>query len=1103
MKKITLWSLLLCLPMAINAQDFSSSEQQEIDANALRQSQVTQTEDAANSGTSIYTPNSSMADFIPTAGATETFSPAAGDLFFDPGGPGGSSTGGDTGNYPNCGCVTTTTLDGVTEVEFTFFSVFANWDWLRIYDSADTSGTVLYDNGAGGANEGDTFLADMIASHGSAIFTGSSGALTFEFNASAVVDYGGWEVEVLGGGSGGCTVDSFPFNETFEDDSTSRDCWTQIQEQNTGDWTYATGSSGGTVLTANSGTLNARFVSVNPVGNPHITKLVSPVMDLSNMVDNEITFSYAQEDWLGDQNETKVYYRVSDADPWVEIAHYTGSVAAWTQETLALPNPSATYQIAFEGINNWGRANVIDDVIVDGTEVVACDAIATFPFTETFEDDSASRDCWTQIQEQNTGDWTYATGSSGGTVLTANGGTLNARFVSVNPVGNPHITKLVSPVMDLSGASSAEVTFSYAQEDWLGDQNETKVYYRVSDADPWVEIAHYTANVAAWTQETLDLPNPSATYQIAFEGINNWGRANVIDDVTVDVVGGGGGNEWVVTVEGTTWGDEISWELRDADDNILLSVAEGTYGNGFFDEQSVNTDNEPLEFYIETMGAFGDNEPTYTITCSGNLVVTGTLAGGSEATESDLVCDGGGDPIEGTCDLVSSTPDDTTSDDVWDRPFADGTCCSGAGPVSYHIYGAFTVTEAGTYDFSSIQDGWDGYLLLYETAFDPMDQTANFVIGNDDGAGGIGTSDFSVALATDTEYFLITTGFGAGDFGNFTNTITGPGDVLCGDMPVEGELAYGINNATGELVTFDPADPSVLTVVGTSPVTDFENAGAIDPMNTDMAYVLDNVNNFFSVDLTTGTYTSEGTIVAPNGGAWVGISFDPTDGTLYGISSIINSFADLCIIDLGAQTATAIGTTGMLGAIDVAVDSDGNIYSYDIVDDSFYSIDPDTGVATLVGPLGYDANFGQGMTWDPNHEIMYLSAFNNGTFQGELRTVDLATGATTLVGALGDGSATVQMAWMSIPLDGDIIGTNEDMLSAFVFYPNPASDIVTLSSDRMIESVTIFNISGQKVLSQEIGATTSQLNISNLATGAYLLQVVSEGQTGTYQLMKK
>lgn len=153
----------------------------------------------------------SQTQFTPVAGQTESFDVSQGDFFYDPGGPGGSSTANTPGNYPNCGCVTLTTLNGVTEIEFLFFSVFATFDWLRIYDGDDTSGPVLFDNSSGGANSGDITLADMIDSNGSAIFTGTSGSLTFQFNSTTVVDYGGWEVEILaasGGGGGGGGDDS-------------------------------------------------------------------------------------------------------------------------------------------------------------------------------------------------------------------------------------------------------------------------------------------------------------------------------------------------------------------------------------------------------------------------------------------------------------------------------------------------------------------------------------------------------------------------------------------------------------------------------------------------------------------------------------------------------------------------------------------------------------------------------------------------------------------------------------------------------------------------------------------------------------------------------
>jgi hypothetical protein len=58
-----------------------------------------------------------------------------------------------------------------------------------------------------------------------------------------------------------------------------------------------------------------------------------------------------------------------------------------------------------------------------------------------------------------------------------------------------------------------------------------------------------------------------------------------------------------------------------------------------------------------------------------------------------------------------------------------------------------------------------------------------------------------------------------------------------------------------------------------------------------------------------------------------------------------------------------------------------------------------------------------------------------------------------------------------------------------------------LSSIENIERVTIYNILGQKVIDQDINATSSQLNVANLVTGAYLIQVYVDGKTATYKVL--
>ena len=84
-----------------------------------------------------------------------------------------------------------------------------------------------------------------------------------------------------------------------------------------------------------------------------------------------------------------------------------------------------------------------------------------------------------------------------------------------------------------------------------------------------------------------------------------------------------------------------------------------------------------------------------------------------------------------------------------------------------------------------------------------------------------------------------------------------------------------------------------------------------------------------------------------------------------------------------------------------------------------------------------------------------------------------------------------------------IIGTPENAIEGFSFYPNPSNDIVKLQSMSNIESVILYNMLGQPIIENQINAPSFEMNVSGLSVGTYLMKVVIDGQTATYRMIKK
>ncbi len=85
------------------------------------------------------------------------------------------------------------------------------------------------------------------------------------------------------------------------------------------------------------------------------------------------------------------------------------------------------------------------------------------------------------------------------------------------------------------------------------------------------------------------------------------------------------------------------------------------------------------------------------------------------------------------------------------------------------------------------------------------------------------------------------------------------------------------------------------------------------------------------------------------------------------------------------------------------------------------------------------------------------------------------------------------------------LGTANFFASNFQVYPNPASDVLNINgrNNMNLSSVQLTDLNGRVVKTQNVAGVSSQLNISDLNAGVYLLKVTSPQGVGTTKVIKR
>ena len=168
------------------------------------------------------------------------------------------------------------------------------------------------------------------------------------------------------------------------------------------------------------------------------------------------------------------------------------------------------------------------------------------------------------------GNWSVGTGDYSSSTG-AGQGTYNAK-ITHGSTGD--VTKLISPVIDLSGYNSALLSFMHVHRSWGSDKDQLRVYYRTSSTGTWVLISgqEYTSAQSTWkTESDIVLPNVNSTYQIAFEMTDGYGYGVGIDNVQIlpppscpnpGTPSASNIDETTATISWTQGGTEDTWNLR-------------------------------------------------------------------------------------------------------------------------------------------------------------------------------------------------------------------------------------------------------------------------------------------------------------------------------------------------------------------------------------------------------------------------------------------------------------------------------------------------------------------------------------------------------------
>jgi hypothetical protein len=91
----------------------------------------------------------------------------------------------------------------------------------------------------------------------------------------------------------------------------------------------------------------------------------------------------------------------------------------------------------------------------------------------------------------------------------------------------------------------------------------------------------------------------------------------------------------------------------------------------------------------------------------------------------------------------------------------------------------------------------------------------------------------------------------------------------------------------------------------------------------------------------------------------------------------------------------------------------------------------------------------------------------------------------------------------NITLGATVLSIKNNSVLDFSMYPNPTFNMLNISAKETIQDTQIFNVLGKNVMSVKVNNSKASIDVSNLATGIYLVKYSVNGTIGTAKFVKK